>query len=216
MPQTDSSRIVKAPAPTDFRPVVDTAAANSPADGLAPPADAPTHDGQDKVPQLSTALDANLRIDKALRLLTPALRAVIETELRRVHNDHWQHHVSVADGSDPTQPLDPYAALKTILDNWQSCFKTNFKTKTRTDVSKALEARNAIAHASGEIPGADAISYLTAIRDIGIAISADSVTDIVRTFIDDQIAITASCPIRPHERTVADAPSPFLKPGKDW
>jgi hypothetical protein len=194
---------------------------------LTKPADAPTHESQGKVPQLSTALDANLRIDKALRLLTPALRAVIEKELRRVHNDHWQQHVSVADGSDPTQPLDPYAALKTIFDNWQSCFKANFKIKTRTDVSKALEARNAIAHASGEIPDADAISYLTAIRDIAIAVSADDVANIVKAFIDDQIARTAAGTVRPHERPTADAPSsppasthhphqPFLKPGKDW
>ena len=67
-----------------------------------------------------SGLDANGRVDKALRLLTPALQPVIERELRRVYQASWHQHVSIAQGSDPSQPLDPYAALKTMLDNWQT------------------------------------------------------------------------------------------------
>ena len=66
-----------------------------------------------------------------------------------------------------------------MIDNWQSYFKDFLKPKT-TDVSKALDARNAIAHPDPkhpEIPAADAVSYLTAIRDIGTAISAKPVVD---------------------------------------
>jgi predicted AAA+ superfamily ATPase len=139
-----------------------------------------------------SGLDANGRVDKALRLLTPALQPIIERELRRVYHASWQQNRSLAHGSDPSQPLDAYAALKTMIDNWQPCFKDGLKAKTRTDVSKALDARNAVSHASGEIPAADAISYLTAIKGIADAISAKSVSDAVKTMADDQIKAAAS------------------------
>lgn len=139
-----------------------------------------------------SGLDANGRVDKALRLLTPALQPLIEKELRRVYRANWQQNLSIAHGSDPSQPLDAYGALKTMIDNWQSCFKDGLKPKTRTDVSKALDARNAVSHASGEIPAADAISYLTAVRDIGVAISAKAVVDGIKPLIDDQIRTAAT------------------------
>jgi hypothetical protein len=44
-----------------------------------------------KVPPPKSDLDANTRIDKALRLLTPPLRAIIETELRGLYKDEWRH-----------------------------------------------------------------------------------------------------------------------------
>jgi hypothetical protein len=167
--------------------------------------------------------DANGRIDKALRLLTPPLRAFIEAELRRAHADYWQDKISVAQGSDPRQPLDAYATLKTMLDNWQTCFRHALTNKARTDVSKALEARNAISHAVGEIPAADAISYLAAIRDVALAVPAPSVVDSVKTFIDAQIKAAATNPGDAHGSAAdpADAPTPkpddpLVKPGKTW
>jgi hypothetical protein len=171
-----------------------------------------------------TSIDANGRIDKSLRLLTSALRPLIEKELRQHHGDNWRQQISIAIGSDPDQPLDPYAALKTMLDNWQSCFKNSLKIKTRTDISKALEARNAISHASDEIPPADAISYLTSVRDIAIAISAKPVTDTLNIFIHEQfkIAATTATP-KTHESPQSEAstekaedapPSSEIKPGK--
>lgn len=78
-----------------------------------------------------------------------------------------------------------------MIDNWQSCFKDTFKQKTRTDVSKALDGRNAVSHTSSEILAADAISYLTAIRGVAEAISAKTVIDGVRPLIDDQIKAAA-------------------------
>ena len=78
-----------------------------------------------------------------------------------------------------------------MIDNWQSCFKDTFKHKTRTDVSKALDGRNAVSHATSEIPAADAISYLTAIRGVAEAISAKAVVDGVKPLIDDQIKAAA-------------------------
>jgi hypothetical protein len=164
--------------------------------------------------------DANGRIDKALRLLTPHLQTVIEKELRRVHSDNWQQNRSIAQGSDPNQPLDAYAAFKTMLDNWQSCFKDIFKIKTRTDISKALEARNAISHATHEIPAADAISYLTAIRGVALAISASAVADSLKVLIDAQIKSAATA-MNLTTQTLAESPEqkleePLLKPTNRW
>jgi predicted AAA+ superfamily ATPase len=138
-----------------------------------------------------SGLDANGRVDRALRLLAPALQPIIERELRRVYRANWQQNVSLAHGADRSQPLDAYGALKTMIDNWQSCFKDTFKQKTRTDVSKALDSRNAVSHASSEIPAADAISYLTAIRGVAEAISAKTVIEGVKPLINDQIRAAA-------------------------
>jgi predicted AAA+ superfamily ATPase len=136
-------------------------------------------------------LDANGRVDKALRLLAPTLQPVIERELRRVYRANWQQNLSVAHGADVSKPLDAYGALKTMIDNWQSCFKDKFKQKTRTDISKALDGRNAVSHTASEIPAADAISYLTAIRGVAEAVSAKAVVDGVKPLIDDQIKAAA-------------------------
>jgi predicted AAA+ superfamily ATPase len=139
-----------------------------------------------------SALDANGRVDRALRLLTPTLQPIVERGLRDVYRANWKQNLSVAYGSDNSQQLDAYALLKTMLDNWQSCFKDTYKAKTRTDVSKAFDGRNAISHAHGEIPAADAISYLTAIRGVAEAIPAKAVVDGVKGLIDDQIKAAAS------------------------
>lgn len=138
-----------------------------------------------------STLDANGRIEKALRLLTPALLPLIEKELKRVYKASWQQNISSASGTDLAK-LDAYAALKTILDNWQGVFRDGFKIKTRNDVSKALDGRNAISHASDEIPAADAISYLTAIRDIALVIPAKAVAEQIAPMIEDQIKTAAA------------------------
>ena len=104
---------------------------------------------------------------------------------------HWRHNLSVAHGADTSKPLDAYGALKTMIDNWQPCFRDTLKARTRADVSKALDGRNSVSHASGEIPAADAISYLTAIRGVAEAIPAKAVVEAVKPLIDDQIKAAA-------------------------
>jgi predicted AAA+ superfamily ATPase len=106
-----------------------------------------------------------------------------------------------------------------MIDNWQSCFKDTFKQKTRTDVSKALDGRNAVSHTSSEILAADAISYLTAIRGVAEAISAKTVIDGVRPLIDDQIKAAAKAMGVAPEIAVKNlsepvAPQPELGDGK--
>jgi predicted AAA+ superfamily ATPase len=140
---------------------------------------------------MMTGLDANGRVDKALRLLTPALQPVVEKELRRVYQGNWKQNISAAHGTDPSS-LDAYALLKTMLDNWQTVFRANFKVKTRTDVSKSLDGRNAVSHANDVISDADAISYLTAIRGVAEAIQAKTVAGDVTKLIDAQIKAAAS------------------------
>src|SRR5262245_50961832 len=139
-----------------------------------------------------SGLDANGRVDRALRLLAPALQPIVERELRRAYRGNWQQNLSVAHGTDVSKPLDAYGLLKTMIDNWQTCFRDTFRPKTRTDVSKALDGRNAVSHTPTEISAADAISYLTAIRGVAEAISAKAVASSVTPLIEDQIKAAAS------------------------
>ncbi len=172
-----------------------------------------------RAPPPINSLDANGRIDKALRLLAAAVEPVIEKELTRIYGGEWRQHISVAEGADLNEPLDPYAALKSMLDNWQSCFKNIFTTDTRYAVSKAFQGRNKLAHTSREIPPADAISYLTAIRDIALATSATSVIDVVNAFIDDQLKSAVGIIVAhegPSKPELSDTNEPLLKPGKEW
>jgi hypothetical protein len=138
-----------------------------------------------------SGLDANGRVERALRMLTPALQPIVERELRRVYRANWQQNISAAHGTDLSS-LDAYALLKTMIDNWQSVFKDGFKAKTRTDVSKAFDGRNAVSHANGVIADADAVSYLTAIRNVAEAIQAKAIATDVGKLIDDQFKAAAS------------------------
>jgi hypothetical protein len=117
-----------------------------------------------------------------------------------------RQNLSVAYGSDTSQPFDAYGALKTM--NSQSCFKDTFKAKIRTDVSKALDGRNAVSHASTDIPAADAISYLTAIRGVAAATSAKTVVEGVKPLIDDQIKAAAKAMGVPPEVAVKTLTAP--------
>jgi hypothetical protein len=57
----------------------------------------------------------------------------------------WQQNLSVAAGSNVTKPLDAYALLKTMIDNWQTVFRDVLKPIVRNHVSLALAARNDMA-----------------------------------------------------------------------
>lgn len=72
--------------------------------------------------------------------------------------------VSLPRGADPSKPLDAYALLKTILDNWNSVFRNGLKPDVRNYVSLAFTARNETAHAADEVAETDAITYLSAFR----------------------------------------------------
>jgi hypothetical protein len=133
----------------------------------------------------------NQRINQALLMLTKVLQPYVERRLREVHGDKWRYNLSLSAGTDARKPLDAYALLKTMIDNWQSVFRDGLKPIVRNHVSFALDARNAVSHAGETIGDADAVAYLRSIQAVAEAIDAKSATSF-KALIDDQTKAMAS------------------------
>ena len=114
----------------------------------------------------------NQRVSQGLLVLATALRPYVEAEMANVHGAGWRARASTASGADPNAPMDPYGLLKTMMDQWQHVFRLKLKPADRTNVSQAFAARNAVAHAAGEIGPADAITYLNAFQAVAKTIGA--------------------------------------------
>ena len=99
-------------------------------------------------------------------MLTKILQPYVERRLREVYADKWRYNVSLAAGGDVRKPLDAYALLKTMIDNWPSVFRDGLKPVVRNHISLAFDARNAASHAGSVIPDKEAISYLISIQTV--------------------------------------------------
>src|SRR5215467_6685723 len=97
------------------------------------------------------SFETNERVDKALRFLTQGLGPFVEAKMKARHGNGWRVQASRAGGGDPRGPLDAYALLKTMLDNWQTVFGNDLSRSGRNFVSQALDGRNAWAHANGPL-----------------------------------------------------------------
>jgi uncharacterized protein len=128
---------------------------------------------------------SNQRINQVLLLLTKALQPYVEKRMRDAYRGNWKQSLSLPAGGDPTKPLDAYALLKTMIDNWQHAFRDGLKPLVRNHISLALSARNEMAHASGTIADTDAISYLRSIQAVVEAIEPKAAAGI-KALLDDQ------------------------------
>lgn len=127
------------------------------------------------------------RVNQGLLVLATALRPIVAQAMEVVHGREWRQFASIARGSDPEADLDAYALLKTMLDNWQSVFRVSLKPTDRTNVSLALAARNAAAHATGDLPAADAVSYLNAFQYVAKAVGAKGALGGLEALLKDQL-----------------------------
>jgi predicted AAA+ superfamily ATPase len=135
--------------------------------------------------------------------------------MREFYRGNWQQNLSVAAGGDRTKPLDAYALLKTMIDNWQSVFRDDLKPIVRNHVSLALAARNDAAHAGDTIGDADAISYLRSMQAVAEAIEPKSGAGF-KALIDDQtkaMATAMGVSTEVAAKTVAAAPQAALDLG---
>lgn len=146
---------------------------------------------------MADGFDANQRISQGLHILSTALRSYVETEMQKVLGPSWVQQVSLSRGSDPGKPLDAYALLKTMLDNWNGVFRTTLKPDIRNYVSLAFTARNEAAHAAGAIAETDAITYLSAFEKIAVAIGAKSAVPGLKKLAEDQMKSAAQVHIAP-------------------
>src|SRR5262245_27779007 len=51
--------------------------------------------------------------------IVKVLQPYVEKRMREFYRANWQQNLSVAAGGDRTKPLDAYALLRTMIDNWQ-------------------------------------------------------------------------------------------------
>jgi len=110
---------------------------------------------------------ANLdRVRDGLYRLREALGPFVEGGMKGHFGTNWSSYASRAAGAAANGPLDEYALLKTMIDNWRDVFGEAFprheRQKVRNFVSTALEARNATSHLTLPIQDDEALRYLDA------------------------------------------------------
>jgi uncharacterized protein len=160
------------------------------------------------------------RVQDGLFQLTRGLSPFVEARMKSVHGDRWLHYASLAAGSRPNEPLDPYGLLKTILDNWKEVFEQAFDRKTgqkfRTLVSTTFEGRNATSHLAIPLTDAEALRYLNAIHEIlGLAkAQAQEVAELKRLYDEQRqsgVAAAAAPKLDLASASVAKSLKPWIE-----
>lgn len=118
-----------------------------------------------------TEMLATQRVRDALDQVQQGLGAFVETNMAKQHGADWRKLASRARNvADPRAPLDTYALLKTVLDNWTYTFAQLFvqrdRHRVRNFVSTAFEARNATAHLTLPLQDSDALRYLDSMVEL--------------------------------------------------
>lgn len=125
---------------------------------------------------MSADKEALNRVQNGLYHLGKGLTGFVEARMKARHGANWAHYASRAHGSSPNAPLDQYALLKTLIDQWRDVFDEAFprneKHRVRNFVSMALEARNATAHLAIPMQDDEALRYLDAIQQLLKAVKA--------------------------------------------
>jgi hypothetical protein len=165
------------------------------------------------------------RVQDGLFHLAKGASPFVEARMKSVHGDRWLHYASRAAGGRPNEPLDIYALLKTILDNWREVFEQAFDRKTgqkfRTLVSTAFEGRNATSHLAIPLTDAEALRYLNAMHEIlGLAKApAQEIAELKRLYDEQRqsgvtvaVAATAAPKLDLAPAPAADGPAKSLKP----
>ncbi len=117
------------------------------------------------------------RVRDGLDHLHAGLTRFVEGWMSKRHGAGWLKLASRSAGSDPSDPLDTYGQLKTILDNWRHTFEEAFqyrdRHKVRNFVSTCFEARNATSHLTLPLQDSDALRYLNAMFELLSAVKAE-------------------------------------------
>lgn len=138
---------------------------------------------------MNRANEAKQRVEQALEILRSSLDPYVTMHMRNRHGNDWHRYASRARGQDDQAKLDVYALLKTLLNSWNSLFRENEKLrKARSFISLAMDARNSVAHFSGEMRGREALRYLDAMRELSSAVGADLQAKEIEVLYDQQHA----------------------------
>ncbi|MDE0150074.1 MAG: Swt1 family HEPN domain-containing protein [Rhodospirillaceae bacterium] len=135
----------------------------------------------------AAALEAKQRVELGLEALRRGLGPYVATRMERRYGQHWRSFAKRARGGDPDESLDAYALLGTVIDRWSEIFKDDAKLRrARSFVSLAMDARNRVAHFSGEMSGREALRYLDAMREVSAAVGAVRHADVIEQIYEDQ------------------------------
>lgn len=135
----------------------------------------------------AAALEAKQRVELGLEALRRGLDPYVATRMERRYGRHWRSFAKRARGGEPDESLDAYALLSTVIDRWSEMFKGDAKLRrARSFLSLALDARNRVAHFSGEMSGREALRYLDAMREVSAAVGAVRHADVIEKIYEDQ------------------------------
>ena len=133
------------------------------------------------------AAAARGRIDRSLDAVRLGLGPYVAKHMSDRYGERWREHASRARGADTQGELDVYGLLKTLLDNWSELFRHDQKLrKVRSFISHALDARNTVAHFSGEMSARETLRYLDAMRELLAAVEAKAEEATVEALYEEQ------------------------------
>ena len=133
------------------------------------------------------ALAAKQRVEGGLEALRTGLGPYVARHMEQRHGPDWQRFASRASGANTESGLDAYALLKTLLANWNDHFRYDEKLrKARSFISLAMDARNAVAHFSGDLKPREALRYLDAFREVAVAVGATQEVQVLERHYEEQ------------------------------
>jgi hypothetical protein len=167
-----------------------------------------------------TVHETNERIGRALAVLTGGLQPFVAARMEARHGRNWRAAASTTRGGGPNGPLDAYALLKTMLDNWQEVFGRDLPRNARNHVSFALDGRNEWAHPKGPMSAVEALRTLDSIAEVLKAAGAKSAAAQARTLHEEQIraagpAVVPSPAPQAQADLIQPATSQQLKPWRE-
>ncbi len=131
--------------------------------------------------------EAKQRVEQGLEALRQGLDPYVAKHMEDRHGNNWRQYASRAQGGGASNDLDVYALLKTLLDNWQDLFRNDDRLrKARSFVSLCIDARNNTAHFAGKLEAREALRHLDAIRELLVAIGADTQRQTLDSLYEEQ------------------------------
>ena len=143
------------------------------------------------------ALEAKQRVELGLEALRRGLAPYVAKHMRDRYGDRWPSRARRAQGGDANENLDVYALLSTLLDHdrWNELFRYDERLrKARSFVFLARDARNRVAHFSGELSGREALRYLDAMRELSAAVGAREHAEVIEKIYEEQRAADSARP----------------------
>ncbi len=153
------------------------------------------------------ALSNKERVGRALELLTKALRAYVEQELRAVYGDRWKYHLKDA---DTPGNLDIIRLCGTLLDTWDDVFYARLPREARAQINTVRNGRNEWAHADATgLTGNQTLQTLLAAQRL-LEMINDPAADEVERLGQEVMYAKFQAELKKEQRKIAQATLPGI------